>query len=333
MRQYLILFRPYGILFLGFTPVFSAVANGEFSLFPLTLLCTIGFLVHIFTFVQNDYYDVEIDSKSSYVSNRPLSSGNISQKKVFIIFLSCFIISLIITAAAFFSLLTLLALVLTFLLITMYNKYSKRQFGMEYILSTGVFTFGIFGATTVSNNINNFAILVSTFGFMQWLFSVGISANLKDVEFDSKQGIRTTPILLGVKAIDNNLLIPATFKVYSFLIKIIHISVAFFSFVFGYTSIFVYELPIPGICFLLVSILLVYLTWKILSTPLSQRDKMLIYIGLQEGLALLLIPITLMSYLIENISIIPTVILIIIIILWPIFTFRMLFGKRLIPLE
>lgn len=333
MRQYLILFRPYGILFLGLTPVFGAIANGEFSLFPLILLCIVGFLVHIFTFVQNDYYDLEIDSKSAYVSNRPLSSGVISQKKVFIIFITCFILSLIITTAAFFNLFSLLALLLTFLLITMYNKYSKRQSGMEYILSCGVFTFGIFGAITVSNNITSFAIFVSTFGFMQWLFSVGISANLKDVDFDSKQGIRTTPIILGVQAIDNNLLIPSRFKVYSFLIKILHISIAFFSFLFGYTSIFVYGLPIPGICFLLLSILLVYLTWKILSTPISQRDKMLIYIGLQEGLALLLIPITLMSYLIENISIIPTISLILIIVLWPILTFRILFGKRLIPLE
>ena len=333
MRQYLILFRPYGILFLGLTPVFSAIANSEFSLFPLILLCIIGFLVHIFTFAQNDYYDVEIDRKSIYVSNRPLSSGTISQKIVLILFVSCFILSLIITAIAFFSLPSFFTLLLTFLLITIYNKYSKYYFGMEYVLSAGVFTFGIFGAITASNNISNLAILVSTFGFMQWLFSVGISANLKDVEFDSKQGIRTTPIILGVKAIDKNLQIPATFKVYSFLIKILHISVAFFSFLFGYTSIFIYNLPIPGICFLLISALLIYLTWKILSTPITQRDKMLIYIGLQEGLAFLLIPITLLSYLIEKISIIPTISLILIIILWPILTFRMLFGKRMIPLE
>jgi 4-hydroxybenzoate polyprenyltransferase len=333
MRQYLILFRPYGILFLGLIPVFSAIANGEFSLFNLTLLCILGFLVHIFTFVQNDYYDREIDSRSSYVSNRPLSSGIISQKTVLVIFVSCFILSLIITILTFFSIFSLLALLLSFLLITAYNKYSKRHFGMEYVLSFGVLSFGIFGALTVSNNITFFVILISTYGFMQWLFSVGISANLKDVEFDSKQGIRTTPIVLGVKAVDSNLIIPSTFKIYSFLIKIIHISIAFPMFLFGYTSIFVYNFPIPGICFLLISVILIYLTWKILSTPMTQRDKMLIYIGLQEGLALLLLPITLMSYLIENISIIPTISLVFIIILWPILTFRILFGKRMIPLE
>jgi hypothetical protein len=95
----------------------------------------------------------------------------------------------------------------------------------------------------------------------------------------------------------------------------------------------VYELPIPGICFFGLSIALLYLTLKILSTPMSERDKMLIYVGYQEGLALLLIPITLMSYLIENIAIIPTFLLILLLMLWPLFWFRMLFGKKMIPLE
>jgi hypothetical protein len=66
---------------------------------------------------------------------------------------------------------------------------------------------------------------------------------------------------------------------------------------------------------------------------MSERDKMLIYVGVQEGLALLLTPIALMSYLTENISILATFLLILLFIFWPLFCFRMLFGKRMIPLE
>jgi hypothetical protein len=66
---------------------------------------------------------------------------------------------------------------------------------------------------------------------------------------------------------------------------------------------------------------------------MSERDKMLIYAGVQEGLALLLTPIALMSYLTENISILATLLLILLFIFWPLFWFRMLFGKRMIPLE
>jgi len=55
MKQYLILVRPYGMLFLGFTPVFGAIANGEFTLFPLLILFIIGLLAHLFGFSQLDF--------------------------------------------------------------------------------------------------------------------------------------------------------------------------------------------------------------------------------------------------------------------------------------
>jgi len=333
MKRYLKLIRPYGMLFLGFTPVFGAIANGEFTLSHLIILLIIGFLTHIFGFVQNDYYDIEVDNKSKYVLNRPLVIGSISKKTTVIIFVSSFILSLILAIVFLFTFYSFSVLLLSFLLMTLYNKYSKRFFGMEFILGIGVFTFGIFGALTVSNNVSNLAILISAFGFIQWLFSVGISANLKDIEFDSKLGIRTTPTIFGVHVSDKKLMIPISFSLYAFAIKFIHILIASLPFFLGYTSIFIYDLPIPVICFIIISMILLYLTLKILSTPLSKRDKMLIYAGVQEGLALLLIPVALMSYLTENISILPAFLLILLFIFWPLFWFRILFGKRMIPLE
>jgi 4-hydroxybenzoate polyprenyltransferase len=321
------------MLFLGFTPVFGAIANSEFIYSHLVILLVIGLLAHIFTFIQNDYYDVEIDRKSKYVSNRPLVTGSISQKTVIILFVSSFILSLLLAIVFFFTFYSFAVLLISFLCWTLYNKYSKRFFGMEYILGAGVFSFGIFGALTVSYNISSLAIIVSALGFFQWLFSVGISANLKDVEFDSKLGIRTTPTVFGVHVSDKKLMIPLSFSLYAFIIKFIHILIASFPFFLGYTSIFIYDLPIPGICFLIISIVLLYLTLRILSTPIQERDKMLIYVGLQEGLALILIPIALFSYLAENILLLPTFLLILLFIFWPIFWFRILFGKRMIPLE
>ena len=99
MKSYFKLIIPYGMLFLGFTPVFGAIANGEFAFQHLSILFIIGILAHIFVFVQNDYYDFKIDSKSKYVSDRPLATGNITQKTAAIIFLSSFILSLILTIA------------------------------------------------------------------------------------------------------------------------------------------------------------------------------------------------------------------------------------------
>ena len=56
MNNYIKLIRPYGILFLGLTPVFGAICNGEFHLLHLFLLLIIGLLAHVFTFVQNDIF-------------------------------------------------------------------------------------------------------------------------------------------------------------------------------------------------------------------------------------------------------------------------------------
>lgn len=333
MKQYLILIRPYGMLFIGFTPVFSAIANGEFGFFKLLILFIIGALTHVFTFVQNDYYDIEIDKKSKYVSSRPLTTGSVTKKAVIIIFTGSFIITLLLAIVFFFTIYSFVMLLLSFLCMTLYNKYSKRFFGMEYTLGLGVFYLGIFGALTVSNSISNLVFLVCAAGFMQWLFSVGVSANLKDVEFDSKLGIRTTPTVFGVHVLKDKLQIPLSFLFYAYFIKITHIILLSLAFFLGYTSIFVYDLPIPLISFVAISIISLYFTMKILSTPISKRDKMLIYIGFQEGPALLLIPVVLMSYLGENITIFWTFLLILLFIFWPVFWFRALFGKKMIPLE
>jgi len=333
MKNYLILIRPYGMLFLGFTPVYGAIANGEFKFLHLMILLLIGLLTHIFSFVQNDYYDVNIDSKSKYVSKRPLVTESISQKTALFIFLFSFIICLLLAIFFFFTYYSFILLLLTFFLFTLYNKYSKRFTGLEYILCTGVFSFGVFGALTVSNNISYFVILISAFAFFQWLFNVGVLANLKDIEFDSKHGIRTTPMVYGVHVSNKKLVIPLLFSLYAFSIKIAHILFALSPILLGYSSFFVYKFPIPGICFLILSILVLYLTYKILTTPLKKRNKMLVFVGFQEGFAFLLLPIALMSYLLENIGLFPTVLIILLLIFWPLFWFRVLFGKKMIPLE
>jgi 4-hydroxybenzoate polyprenyltransferase len=204
---------------------------------------------------------------------------------------------------------------------------------MEYILSTGVFTYGLFGVFSVSDKVSDLAIIFCFFAFIQWLFSVGVFANLKDVEYDTKVGIKTTPTLLGVKIIGNELFVSNAFKIYAFVIKIFHIFIVILPLLFGYTSIYVNSFPIPILFFVIISVFILFLLEKILSTPLSKRDKMLIYEGLQEGLAFLLIPTVLASYLIKNIGVLATILLVIFMIAWPLFCFRILFGKKLIPLE
>jgi 4-hydroxybenzoate polyprenyltransferase len=333
VKEYVKLIRPYGILFLGFTPVFGALCNGDFNALHLSILLIIGLLAHVFTFVQNDYYDMEVDRQSKYVVQRPLTSGVISRSHAAFLFLCSFFITVILAAFFFFSLRSFFVLLGAFFFVSLYNKYSKRISGMEFVLGAAVFLFGLFGALTVSDVISPLALIIACVGFLQWVFSVGVSANLKDVEFDTKLGIRTTPVVFGVKVVQNKLKKPVIFTMYAFGIDMVHIIVAFLPFLLGYTLIMINSFPLPILCFLLVALMMIFTTGRILIIPLVKRDIMLRYEGIHEGLALLLIPLVLMTFLIDNVGIIPTLLLFLLFIGWPLISLRTLYGKNLIPLE
>ena len=331
--EYIKLIRPYGILFLGFTPVFGALCNKEFGLLHLSILLIIGLLAHVFTFVQNDYYDVEVDRQSKYVVQRPLIKGGISQSSARIVFLCSMGIAVLLAAVFFFSLYSFLALLGAFFFMSLYNKYSKRLPGMEYVLGGAVLLYGLFGALTVSDEISPLVFIIAFVGLLQWVFSVGVSANLKDVEFDTRLGIRTTPVLFGVHVIGNQLKKPMSFIMYTYGIKLVHLFVLMLSFIFGYTSPLLLGYPIPLAGFIVLACILLFTTRGILTASLEHRDLMLRYEGAHEGLALLLIPVVLLSYLVEHLGALPSFLLIILLILWPLLCLRFLFGKTLIPLE
>jgi len=333
LREYITLVRPYGILFLGFMPVFGALCNNDFSASHLFVLLVIGLCMHVFGFAQNDYYDIEVDKRSKYVKQRPLATSVISQQQALVLFLCSFLVAVILAAVFFFSLYSMVVLLVSFLFMTLYNKFNKQIGGMECVLGAGVFLFGLFGGFTVSDVLSPLVVIVSFVGFFQWMFSVGVSANLKDVEYDTKLGIRTTPVLFGVHAVHNNLVKPVRFMMYVYGIKIVHLLVAFLPFVLGYTSMSIHGFPLPLLCYLLVGSVMLVTTRGLLSMPLGKRDTMLRYEGAHEGLALLLIPVVLMSSLIDHVGFLPTVLLFFLFIAWPLLSLRVLFGKTLIPLE
>ena len=333
IKGYIQLIRPYGSFNMSLILVLSALCNGQFDYFPLLGLFIIGKFAHIFLFVQNGYFDIEIDKKSEYVSERPLAKGIVSLKGALFLFLFSFFASIILAYVLFFTILSFLTLLLSFFIFTLYNKYSKRMPGMEYVLGAGHCTFALFGALTVSDMLSPLVIFYVLFVLMMHMFGVGVLANLKDVKYDSKQGIKTTPMILGVTAIDDELRIPAVFTTYAFSIKGIQIGIALLPFLTGYVSMFLYGLPVPVICFSILSTLLIYTLWKILSTPLSGRDKMIRYSGIHQLLTYFLVPVVLMSYLVENINIFAPILLIVVQPLRSKFYLRAFFGKRRMPLE
>jgi 4-hydroxybenzoate polyprenyltransferase len=275
-------------------------------------------------FVQNDYFDIATDKKSEYVSERPLVKGIVSRKGALFLILFSFFAAIILAYVFFFTILSFLTLLLSNFLVTLYNKYSKRMPGMEYVLGAGVCAFALFGALTVSDLLSPLVIFIVLFVLLNY---VSVSVNLKDVKYDFKQGIKTTPMIFGVTVIDNELRIPAIFTIYAFSTKGIQIGIALMPFLTGYVSIFLYGFPIPVICFSILSTLIIYTLWKILSTPLSDRDKMIRYAGFHALLSYFLLPVVLMTYLVENINIFAPILLIVVPPLWIAFSLKAFFGK------
>ncbi|MCK5031562.1 MAG: UbiA family prenyltransferase, partial [Thermoplasmatales archaeon] len=105
IKDYIILIRPYWIVFFGLIPVIGAMCNGQFIFFQLSVLFIIGMFTYIFGSVQNDYFDKYIDKKSKYVSERPLALDTISEKEVIFIILFSLIISLSLAYIFLFTLL------------------------------------------------------------------------------------------------------------------------------------------------------------------------------------------------------------------------------------
>jgi 4-hydroxybenzoate polyprenyltransferase len=314
-------------------PVFGAMANGEIDLFHLSVLLVIGLLAHVFTFVQNDYLDVEVDRRSKFVEGRPLITGAVSRRGALVLFLSSFVLSLVLAIVFVFSVRSLVLLLVSFLFMTFYNFFSKRVPGMEYVLGFGVLTLGLFGGYTVSDAFSPFVLVISLIGFFQWAFSVGVSANLKDVESDARLGIRTTPTVFGVHAVDGALNKPTSFILYAYSLTILHLLVAALPFVLAYTSMLINGLPIPILSYALLAGVLLFTTHKILAASLERRDMMLRYEGIHEGFALLLFPVILLSFLVEHAGIIPVLLLFLVLVIWPLISLRTVFGKTLIPLE
>ena len=131
----------------------------------------------------------------------------------------------------------------------------------------------------------------------------------------------------------NQLKKPLRFIVYTYAIKGAHLLVALLPFILGYTSILLNGYPIPLLGFFVIAFLLLFTTRGILTASLKERDLMLRYEGAHEGLALLLVPFVLISYLVAHIGVLSTFLLVALLILWPLLCLRLLFGKTLLPLE
>jgi 4-hydroxybenzoate polyprenyltransferase len=302
IKEYLKLARSFNSFLTGISPVMGAIAMGDFNLLHLFILFLIGFFGHTYGFVLNDICDYKIDKKNKELNDRPLISGTISIKKAWIFTLFSLFVAILI--AVYYSYIInryfpLIILLFSACLITIYDAISKKWPLMDIFNSLAVFTFILYGATTVSGNISDvskLAWLVCILGAIQVFFMQLIPGGLKDIENDYKTGANTVAVKLGVRVTKSDILkIPLSYKILSYGIQIFNISLVFlpfFYFIFTDRSTIHY---IIWILLGLVTILMFIITYKFLNMKYFERDKMRKILGVHFFINFSLVPIMLMA--------------------------------------
>jgi 4-hydroxybenzoate polyprenyltransferase len=301
IKEYLKLSRSFNAALTGISPVMGAIAMEQYNLIPLLLLFIVGFFGHTYGFVLNDILDYKIDKSSKEISDRPLISRTITLKKAW----SFAIFSLIISSLSAFHICNqnqlyfpLIFIGLSAAFITIYNTISKKLPLMDIFVGLGIFSLILFGAATEASSFSNISFLawmVCILGTIQVLFMQIIAGGLKDIENDFKQGANTFATRTGVRVLDKKLIIPPSFKITAYLIQIIDLFLVFFTIyhIWGFKNLESLEILI--LCLIAAAfILMFYISNKLLSIKIFNRDKARKLIGSHYMINFAVVPVMLM---------------------------------------
>ena len=297
IREYLKLARSFNAGLTALSPVVGAVAMEQFELTHLILLFLIGFFGHSYGFVLNDILDFKIDQTSSEIGDRPLLSKKITLQKAWIFTISCAIISFLL--AIYLAWRTnhyfpFIILILSSISITIYDLTSKKYVGMDIFVAGAIFLLILYGSATVSINLTLLAWIVIVLGTIQVFFMQFIAGGLKDIENDFKRGGRTTAIKMGVRIEKGLLKIPYSFKILGYSIQLAELVLLFTPFFLIFFPLNMYHY-IQIIALIFFSILMLLISFKLVSIKHFERNKARRLIGSHFQINYVLVPIMLMA--------------------------------------
>lgn len=303
IREYLKLARSFNAVLTGVSPVMGAIAMQQYNILMLFVLFLIGFLGHTYGFVLNDILDYRLDKSSSEISDRPLLSGTITLKQAWVFAIASMLISFILAGVIAFrtnNYFPIFILGASAFFITVYNLISKKFPGMDIFVALGVFFLIVYGASTTITHITEITKLtwiVCVLGAIQVLFMQCIAGGLKDIENDYKMGAKTLAVKMGVRVTDDgNLVISNGFKALAYGIQTIDLVVVFIPFFIIWN---IKELSTmqycQGVIIILISILMFFLSYRLLSMKRFIRSKARKYIGSHYMVNFMIVPIMLMK--------------------------------------
>jgi len=271
-------------------PVTGAIAMGEKNLISLTIVFLIGLSAHVYGFAFNHYIDIEVDRLINQISKRPLPSGSISKKNAFIFILLVFLSGFILTLY-FYGVLLLLLYLVGIYLASIYDIYSKRISGMDFILAASVITGVIFGAATVSFTFPNIVLIFCVLAFLQTLNLNLIAGGIKDADHDYMIHSRHISTRLGVRVENGVFYIPNSFKFLAYLFGLTYAFVVLIPVILGVIKLHAFLFFI----LIVINVLFFIITFKMLNLNCFERQEVRKYVVLQYTINWLNIPILLMS--------------------------------------
>ncbi len=271
-------------------PVAGAIAMGQKDLFLLTVVFLVGLAAHIFGFAFNHYMDIDVDRLIDHISRRPLPSGSISKKHALLYILCVFILGFLLTLY-FFGVQLLLLYLLGIAFAALYDIYSKRISGMDFVLAASVVMGVVFGAATVSFQFPSIILIFCVLAFLQTLNLNLVAGGIKDADHDYLIHSKHLSTRMGVRVENNVLKIPRSFKVLAYLIGILYAIVVLLPVILG-----IIPLPLPVfIVLILVNGAFFFVTYKMVSLKTFHRQEIRKYVVLQYTINWSNIPLLLMS--------------------------------------
>jgi 4-hydroxybenzoate polyprenyltransferase len=326
IAAYAKLLRLPGIGALGIVPVIAALTMGISDIYPLSLIFIIGAFASVFGFLINDYVDIELDGFVDELKKKPLVSGEVSKKNALLIafylaFTTFFFIALLWYNQSIdsYKFSALFCIVLAGILGTFYDVYGKRVVGSDFFVAISVALIFLFGALSFGQpTVIIWIIFILTFENIMYMNVV--QNGIKDADHDYKLGVKNIALTLGVKVQENKIVIPRSFQAFGFGLRLFAAVLFFVPFV-----IFGYEYYLWQMILLAVLIVVyLYLDTKLLTLKTFDRSQIRKLIGIQSFLRYSLVPVMLFKI----IGILPSILLILIPIVWYI-VFTPFLGEKL----
>lgn len=272
------LMRVPGIGALGLPPVIGAITVNNLSILTIIPLFMIGIFFSIFGFILNDYVDLDLDRYSKSLSRRPLVKGTITKRKSIIIMLICFFLGWLTVFIFLYKnenlfFIGLLILLISNILIIIYDLYGKKLLGSDFIFALAETLFFLFGALVASTNglLSIFTWVGLIIIYTQMFYENAITGGLKDADHDYLKNVKNIASEFGVEVkSDKKLYVPFKFKILGVGIHLFTIPFIFIPFIFYGIAYEIWQIILLSFIILLALFLII----RMLSMKRFNRRKL-----------------------------------------------------------